>query len=292
MKHRSISRLVAVVASGALLASLTVATVAAPAAAGPEVKCAGRVATIVGTAASEVIKGTHKRDVIAALGGNDKIFGLRGNDVICGGPGNDVIAANKGADLVYGGQGNDRVLGNLGPDRLFGNAGNDNIDGGRGTDKCWQNTGMGPMVRCGKAPAAPVAPVAPPKPEPTPTPPPPPPPPPEADFSVAVTGNEITLGGAVSFEAVVSNDGPDAATYSLVPVFTQPEGDPCTTTQSPSGKKAELASGDQKSWVYAYTCVAIFDNVTLEVEVKPADGAIDADPGNNTDDLTTFVIAG
>ena len=54
-------------------------------------RCAGRTATIVGSAAADKLKGTKKADVIAGLGGADRIKGLAGNDIVCGGDGKDTI---------------------------------------------------------------------------------------------------------------------------------------------------------------------------------------------------------
>lgn len=65
-----------------------------------KVKCLGKRATIVGTAAKETIIGTNKPDVIAALGGADTVRGLAGNDLICGGKGNDSIFGGGGKDQV------------------------------------------------------------------------------------------------------------------------------------------------------------------------------------------------
>ncbi len=50
-------------------------------------RCAGRLATIVGTARGEVIRGTRRADVIAAIGGDDVVLGAGGNDLICLGAG-------------------------------------------------------------------------------------------------------------------------------------------------------------------------------------------------------------
>ncbi len=65
-----------------------------------KVKCLGKRATIVGTAAKETIIGTNRPDVIAALGGADTVRGLAGNDLICGGKGNDSIFGGGGRDQV------------------------------------------------------------------------------------------------------------------------------------------------------------------------------------------------
>jgi uncharacterized delta-60 repeat protein len=72
-------------------------------------RCAGRLATIVGTARSERIRGTNGPDVIAGLGGRDVIRGLAGNDVVCGGPGRDTLNGGSGRDRLRGGPGRDLV---------------------------------------------------------------------------------------------------------------------------------------------------------------------------------------
>jgi DNA-binding beta-propeller fold protein YncE len=81
---------------------------AAPAEASNPV-CAGKRATVVGTAGGDRLRGTRRADVIAALGGNDRITGLRGNDVVCGGAGRDRIDGGAGRDRCIGGAGRDRV---------------------------------------------------------------------------------------------------------------------------------------------------------------------------------------
>ena len=96
-----------------------------PASAGPadpqsNVKrlCADRPATIVGTAAPDVLRGTRSADVIAALGGNDRVEGLRGNDVVCGGAGRDRLLGGRGRDRLIGGRGRDICFGGPGSDRI------------------------------------------------------------------------------------------------------------------------------------------------------------------------------
>jgi Ca2+-binding RTX toxin-like protein len=100
-----------------------------PAGSGPSATCAGKKATIVGTAGRDRLKGTPKRDVIAGLRGKDVISGLGGNDVLCGGPGNDKL---------NGGPGNDKLLGQGGADTLLGGPGRDKLNGGPGKDKVRQ----------------------------------------------------------------------------------------------------------------------------------------------------------
>jgi hypothetical protein len=150
--------------AAALLATMTAATVAAPARAAKP-KCAGKVATIVGTKKGEVIRGTRRADVIVARGGNDRIYGRGGNDTICGGSGHDLIVGGPGADRAWGAAGRDRLLGGPGPDRLWGGAANDSFNGGIGRDACYQALGRGPKLNCElPAPPAPVVPPPPPEP--------------------------------------------------------------------------------------------------------------------------------
>jgi uncharacterized delta-60 repeat protein len=88
-------------------------------------RCAGKRATIVGTARRDRIRGTRRVDVIAGLGGRDVIRGLNGNDVVCGGRGNDRILGGNGRDTLRGEAGADRLRGGRGRDRLVGGAGRD-----------------------------------------------------------------------------------------------------------------------------------------------------------------------
>lgn len=107
----------------------------APGAAQPKPRCGGKVATIVGTAGKDRLRGTRRADVIVGLGGGDTITGGGGKDVVCGGPGNDRIAGGAGADRIAGGRGNDRLSGNAGNDSLKGERGNDRLAGGAGNDR-------------------------------------------------------------------------------------------------------------------------------------------------------------
>jgi Ca2+-binding RTX toxin-like protein len=98
-------------------------------------RCAGRVATIVGTPGRNRLTGTRGRDVIAGLGGNDAIRALGGNDIVCGGGGRDVIRGGPGRDRLRGGGGRDRLLGGGGRDTLVGGPGRDALLGGPGRDR-------------------------------------------------------------------------------------------------------------------------------------------------------------
>jgi hypothetical protein len=90
---------------------------AAPPPPPPAAMCDGRTATIVGTAAADMISGTAAADVIAGLGGNDVISGLGGADRICGGPGADRLNGGTGNDLLNGGLNRDTCVGGPGTDR-------------------------------------------------------------------------------------------------------------------------------------------------------------------------------
>jgi uncharacterized delta-60 repeat protein len=92
---------------------------------GAKQKCHGKVATIVGTAKGNKLRGTRKADVIVGLGGGDTIRGRGGKDVICGGAGNDRLFGDAGADLLDGGKGKDRLAGGGGRDQCAGGAGKD-----------------------------------------------------------------------------------------------------------------------------------------------------------------------
>jgi uncharacterized delta-60 repeat protein len=98
-------------------------------------RCAGRRATIVGTARKDVLRGTRRGDVIVGLGGDDVIRGLGGADVICGGAGRDVLEGGAGVDRLLGQAGRDTLRGGPGRDALAGGAGRDLCQGGPGLDR-------------------------------------------------------------------------------------------------------------------------------------------------------------
>jgi uncharacterized delta-60 repeat protein len=88
-------------------------------------RCAGRRATIVGTARRDVLRGTRRADVVVALGGNDVVRAARANDTVCGGAGNDRLTGGPGRDRLVGGTGSDRLIGGRGRDRCLGGGGRD-----------------------------------------------------------------------------------------------------------------------------------------------------------------------
>ena len=99
------------------------------------IDCAGRPATITGTAGDDLLQGTAGDDVIVALGGNDYIAAGPGDDLVCGGPGQDVISGEGGADTLLGAAGDDFLNGDDGPDHLSGGPGADLLVGERGDDE-------------------------------------------------------------------------------------------------------------------------------------------------------------
>ena len=76
-----------------------------PAHASERPTCHGHVASKVGTAGRNVIRGGPGNDVIVAKGGNDVVYGGGGHDTICGGAGKDKLFGGNGADVLVGGLG-------------------------------------------------------------------------------------------------------------------------------------------------------------------------------------------
>ncbi len=102
------------------------------------------MATVIGTAANDVLVGTTLADRIEGGAGNDRInggagdddlFGGIGADTLTGDAGNDRIFGEDGNDGVFGGGGNDFIDGGIGDDNLFGDGGNDTMLGGSGNDR-------------------------------------------------------------------------------------------------------------------------------------------------------------
>ena len=131
-----------------LVAVLGLLALAASPAVSAQATCNGKVATIVGTAGDDVLRGTKLPDVIAGLEGNDSITGASGNDTICGGPGNDVISAGNGHDFIDAGTGDDTLIGGFGNDFLSGGLGNDLVNGDVGIDNCDGSIGQDTAMSC------------------------------------------------------------------------------------------------------------------------------------------------
>jgi RTX calcium-binding nonapeptide repeat (4 copies) len=118
-----------------LLATLSTVLTAPPSVAAPV--CNHKTATIIGSRARNVLRGTPKPDVIFAGAGSDVVWGRGGNDIVCGGYGADLIYGGGGADHLLGGYQNDLVIGGMGPDVLIGGYGYDVC--GPGNDKRFCN---------------------------------------------------------------------------------------------------------------------------------------------------------
>jgi uncharacterized delta-60 repeat protein len=99
-----------------------------------QLRCSGKLATLVGTRGKDRLRGSRRADVIVALGGNDSVKAGGGNDLVCGGSGNDKLAGEGGKDRLLGEAGRDTLGGGPGNDRLGGGAGNDRLGGGPGSD--------------------------------------------------------------------------------------------------------------------------------------------------------------
>jgi hypothetical protein len=160
----------------AVLASCAVALGAdAGSSATGDFRCRGAIATLVGTAGDDRLRGTPHDDVIVARAGNDVVYGLAGDDRVCdndgtdhvflgqgedqagggagndhieGGSGDDWLAGRRGNDTIEGDAGNDRIIGEVGNDKLRGEGGNDNIGGGVGTDNCTGGPGRDRVRTC------------------------------------------------------------------------------------------------------------------------------------------------
>jgi hypothetical protein len=102
---------------------------------GVSASCRGKPATIVGTEASERVRGTTRKDVIATLDGNDTVKAGGGNDVVCAGKGNDRVKGDDGNDKLFGEQGKDRLTGGEGRDLTNGGPGSDACNGGQAHDR-------------------------------------------------------------------------------------------------------------------------------------------------------------
>jgi WD40 repeat protein len=89
----------------------------------PTAVCHGKVATIVGTSASETLTGGPNADIISGQGGKDTVNGGGGKDTICGDAGNDKLNGQAGKDLLDGGKGNDKLNGGKKKDTCIGGKG-------------------------------------------------------------------------------------------------------------------------------------------------------------------------
>jgi len=79
----------------------------------------------IGTAGSNVFRGTSFDEDLGGRSGNDTIRAMGGNDYVFGDGGNDRLYGDNGRDWLFGGTGNDRLHGGLGNDTLTGDTGRD-----------------------------------------------------------------------------------------------------------------------------------------------------------------------
>jgi len=96
--------------------------------------CAGKAATIEGSAGPDRLVGTAGDDVIWGGAGGDDIAAGPGNDIVCGGPGADRLRGEKGRDALFGGDGADTLAGGSGADTLGGGPDDDVLRGDAGND--------------------------------------------------------------------------------------------------------------------------------------------------------------
>lgn len=102
-------------AASCLAATLALAAAVASA---PSLALGSAADRILGTTASETLRGGDGDDEISAHRGADRVFGGRGDDRVDGGPGRDRIAAGAGDDVVLARDGaRDRVHCGPGADR-------------------------------------------------------------------------------------------------------------------------------------------------------------------------------
>ena len=80
---------------------------------------------VLGSEASNFLRGGSLAEKMSGLGGNDKLYGFGGNDSLFGGAGNDRLSGQKGNDKLSGEDGNDVLIGGIGKDSLAGGDGSD-----------------------------------------------------------------------------------------------------------------------------------------------------------------------
>jgi hypothetical protein len=84
---------------------------------------------LVGTKASNLLRGTDRADRLSGRAGNDVIKGNAGGDLLRGGKGRDLLIGGRGADRIAGGPGNDVI-------RAADGRADRRVNGGGGTNSC------------------------------------------------------------------------------------------------------------------------------------------------------------
>jgi hypothetical protein len=217
---------------------------AVPATVSAAATCGGVTATIVGTAGDDTIKGTRRRDVIVAKAGKDTIAGRGGRDRIC---------AGGGADSVDGGVGNDRLSGSTGNDAIRGGDGDDRINGGDGFDDCDQGAGTGAVKGCE-----------------------------QADLEVSVDSANNVDPGDITFTVEVTNNGPDAAPYTLALAHSSQHATCATPPWEGSTSEPLLGSGATRSAQYVISCTPDQNGAHVSVEASVTTPAHDPDIVNDS----------
>jgi Ca2+-binding RTX toxin-like protein len=112
-----------------VLAALMALIPANPTSGSPEVRCQGRVATMLGTEGDDdlAIHRGSQTLVFALLGGDDYLSVAYHPVVGCGGEGADEIVLGFSPGVLFGGEGDDDLLGAYEPASLYGQDGDDNL---------------------------------------------------------------------------------------------------------------------------------------------------------------------
>lgn len=92
------------------------------------------MATKIGTAGRDILRGSATADLLSGLAGNDDLYGYAGNDTLKGGTGRDNLLGGAGNDTLDGNDRSDSLSGQGGNDTLFGGSGADLLLPGTGTD--------------------------------------------------------------------------------------------------------------------------------------------------------------
>lgn len=100
----------------------------------PEVVFADVMATLVGDASSDLLRGDKYADGVYGNGGDDSLFGGGAGDLLKGGAGADRLHGGDGFDFLDGGAGVDSLFGGRGTDSLKGAGANDHLKGQLGED--------------------------------------------------------------------------------------------------------------------------------------------------------------
>lgn len=119
---------------GVLVDAIEVDCLDAVACLGLRPELSGKAATIIGSAAADLLVGTDGPDIIVGGDGADTLYGRRGRDLLCGGNGDDVLLGGRGVDRLVGEGGRDELRGGASPDVIDGGADSDAIFGGVGDD--------------------------------------------------------------------------------------------------------------------------------------------------------------